>query len=245
MKDEFLNRLESFEKSLGVLAKPENKAIWENKEPEIFTLKATKAATETANCGKLVSDQEKDTTGAAEEKVREQRELSAVLFPMADAVAMFFRDNQMETEAAEVTIYPTDFARLRDAQKLAKARLVEGKALALTTGPSAAAAAKYGINPAKVAILQKEADDVDEVINAPANAIGQRARFTAGARPQWRVTEDLFIDMDELIVQFKGTPAGDAMVADYFKAREITDRGHGPSDDKPETPTPPPTLPSA
>ena len=245
MKDEFLNRLESFDKSLEVLAKPENKLIWENKDPEIFTLKVTNATAETAKCRKIVAEQEKDTTGAAEEKAREHRELRAVLFPMADALAMFFRDNQMETEAAEVTIHPTDYIRLRDPQKLAKARLVEGKAAALTLGPSAAGAKQYGINPAKVAALKKEADDVDDVINAPANAIGQRARFTAAARPQWRVTENHFIDMDELIVQFKGTPAADDMVNDYFKAREITDRGHGPGEDEPENPTPPPTPPSA
>lgn len=240
MKNEFINRLESFDKTLNVLAKPENKAIWENKKPEIFTLKAASATTETGKCKKIVEQQEKDTTGAAEEKAREQKELDALAEPMADAVAMFFRDQQMETEAAEVTLSKRDWDRLRDAQHLAKARLVEGKARALTTGPHAAAAAQYGItggDAGSVAKLQKEADDVERLLNAPANTIGQRARFTAAARPQWRTTEAIFADMDELIVQYQGTEAGNALVADYLKAREINDRGHGPSEENPTTTT--------
>jgi len=49
--------------------------------------------------------------------------------------------------------------------------------------------------------------------------------------------------MDDLAIQFRGTPAGDAFVTTWLASGQIVDRGHGPGPD--DTPPPPPAPPVA
>ena len=52
---------------------------------------------------------------------------------------------------------------------------------------------------------------------------------------------DQLSDLDDLVLQFDGTDAGQRFMAAWKHARSIYDAGHGPGQDTPPTPTPPVT----
>lgn len=228
MQDEFVNRLDMFTRSLGVLDRPEHTSLWEDQPPLIFTTKVGEARTMTGALDEAQKQQEAATTGTTVEKEREETELEEEADLLGDALVLYFNDHGQETEAAEVDLTPTQWAKLRDRQLLAKAQLVIDRATALASGPTATEAAQYGITPAAVAALTKERKDYDDIINAPGVAIAVRKALTDGFRPAFNLVEKKFVELDKLIRQFAKTAEGKTMVASWKAARIIKDAGHGP-----------------
>ena len=244
MKNEFINRLEAFDSTLKILDSEIHKSTWFNKDPLVFTDKVAAARTEVKKCHDIVQNQGADITGQRDRKEREALEAIAEADKVSSALYHYFTDLKREEAAAEVNILKSQWLRMRDQIFLSKARLIESKAGALTTGDESAAAARYGITAAAVAKLKKETDEYELFITAPADAIDQRAIFTAAARPQWRAAEGYFLALDDLIVQFGETEAGKALIAAYTKAREINDRSGGGGSTGGNTPPPGGTPPA-
>lgn len=239
MQDEFTNRLTGFTTSLDTLFLEENKPVWQGQAPEIFEEKVEEAKIMIEEIQTAQKDQEAGIEGAAEEKEREEDELEDAAYVLAQALVLYFRDHQQEAEAGALDLTPSDWDGLRDQQLLTKSQLVIEQAQALIAGADAVTAAKYGINAAAVAALTKERGDFDEIINAPAVAIAIRKALTKGFRPAFKLAEKKFKDLDKLILQFRGTSLGKALIAAWKNARQVKDAGHGPG--TPATPTPPPT----
>ena len=59
------------------------------------------------------------------------------------------------------------------------------------------------------------------LLGAPANARSTRKAKTADLRPRFRAVDVLLEGMDDLIIQFTGTPEKDLFVDGYFNARRI------------------------
>lgn len=146
---------------------------------------------------------------------------------LGQALAIYFRDRQDEAQAAAIDLTPSEWERLRDLQLLAKSKLVADTAAALSNGPAAADAAKYGITPVLVAALTKERDDYDKIVNAPGVAISVRKALTKGFRPAFNLVEGKFKDLDKLILQFGGTDEGRELIAGWKNARAQKEPGAG------------------
>ncbi len=179
------------------------------------------------------------TTGSTQDKKREEKELEDEAHKIGRAVTTYCTDTGDLTTAAKYDLPITSWRILRDEPLLQKARLLITDATALATGSDSLTVAGYGITPATIALLTQDADDYEKFIVAPQTAINERSILTASLRPQVRALSALFDQMDDLALQFKGTPAGDAFAAAWLASGQIIDRGHGPSD------TPPPPVPPA
>lgn len=236
MNDYYLNRLNMGRKVFACLNKPENLLIWQNQPPVKFTAKAAEAATMLAELEALTGKQSLATNGAAADKRREEKELEDTAHALGRAVVACCRDAGDEQGGAPFDLPISGWRKLRDEILLGKARELEAKAAALAATPGGA---DYGITPAAVASLKKEADDYAALIAAPDAAIGERKALTASVRPAFAALEAKLQEMDDLVLAFRSTEAGAAMTAAYFAARSINDRGVGPADKKP-APAPPP-----
>ncbi len=174
MRDEFLNRLAMFQTSLNTLNSTEHKPAWFNQNPPQFTVKVAETAQELTELETFGRQQEAATTGAAEQKEREETEAENAAFILGRALVTYFRDHGNETDAAKADLEISDWRALRDQQLLEKARLVRDLAQGLTAGATAPNAAEYGIDAAAVEALTKESDDYASVITAPQQTIGGR-----------------------------------------------------------------------
>lgn len=105
-----------------------------------------------------------------------------------------------------------------------------------STGPDSATAATFRITAAEVTTLTNEAADFGGVITLPQQKITGKKSLTTQLRPRFRDVERLFKSLDRLILQFRGTHAGLALIAAYQAARNTFDRGTGPG----STPLTPP-----
>lgn len=236
MNDYYLNRLNMGRKVLACLNKPEHLALWQNQPPVKFTTKAAEAAALLAELEALAGKQSLATNGTAADKRREEKELEDVAHALGRAVVACCRDTGDEQGGTPFDLPISGWRKLRDETLLGKARELTAKAAALAATPGGA---DYGITPAAVAALKKEADDYAALIAAPDAAIGERKALTASVRPAFAAFEAKLQEMDDLILAFRSTPAGAHFVATYFEARTINDRGVGPAEKKP-TPAPPP-----
>lgn len=240
MQDEFSNRLDSFDRSLATLDLPEHKPIWENQPPLAVTTKVGEARTMVGELQAAQQRQEAGTSGATDEKDREETELEEAAGVLAEALVIYFTDQGQETEAGEVDLTESDWTKLRDQQLLGKSQLVIDRATALSSGATAVDAAKYGITPAAVLSVTKERTDYDNIVNAPGVTIAVRKALTTGFRPAFRLTEKKFAEVDKLLRQFRTTAAGRTMIAAWNAARIIKDAGHTGGGEAPTNPTPPP-----
>jgi hypothetical protein len=244
MQDEFINRLDMFSRSLGVLDKSEHKAVWENQPPLIFTTKVADARTMVNAIKEAQKKQETGTGGPTDEKDREETELEDAASVLAAALVLYYNDHQQESEAGEIDLTMSDWRKLRDQQLLGKSQLVIDRATALSSGATAAEAAKYGITLTAVTALTKERKDYDDIVNAPDVAIAIRKSLTKGFRTAFNATEAKFAELDKLILQFRLTDGGKALAAAWKAARVIKNSGSSGGEAPPTpgggaTPTPP------
>ena len=240
MQDEFSNRLDAFDRSLDTLDLPEHKVIWENLPPVAFTTKVGEARIVVGELKAAQQKQEAGTGGATTEKDREETELEAAAGILAEALVIYYTDKGQETEAGELDLTESDWAKLRDQQLLTKSQLVIDRATGLSAGATAADAAKYGITPEAVLSVTKERADYDGIVNAPGVTIAVRKALTTGFRPAFKLTEKKFTDLDKLIRQFRAAAAGRTMIGAWNAARAIKDAGHAGGGEPPANPTPAP-----
>lgn len=235
------NRIDSFRARIAILADPAHTPVWDGKAPLVFTEKVATARSKTSELVKLAGRQTAAIAGHAAEKRREEKELEDAAHRFGRALVTYCKDTGDLATAGKYDFPISGWRRIRDEVLLEKARLLAADAGLVSTGTAATAAAKYGISSASIARLLKETEDYEKVITAPVNAIGERSTLTAGLLPKSREIAELFDQMDDLALQFRGTPAGDAFVATWLASGQIIDRGHGPGTGNTLTssPTPP------
>jgi hypothetical protein len=234
MNNIITNRIATCCARLAVLDNPEHTPVWESKAPLKFSEKGATARSKIGILVELAGRQSASIGGHAQDKRREEKELEDEAHKLGSALVSCCQDSDDLATAAKYDFPISGWRRLRDEELLNKARLLATDAGRIASGPDAAA---YGITPAAVAKLNKEADDYERVITAPAGAIGERSTFTADLLPKTREISTLFDQMDALAIQFRGTPAGDAFVATWLASGQIIDRGHSHGTDN--IPTPP------
>lgn len=239
MQDEYANRLSMFRTSLNLLNTPERKTVWHNQPPVVFTTKVTEAGQAVTDLEALIQAQSSVSSGATEQKAREEAELEDAAHVLGSTLSIWFRDQGDEANAAQVEQPISAWRRMRHQQLLEKARTVRDLANSVVTGPSATAAADYSLNAAAVTALSDEIDDYAAVITAPQQTIAERKALTLQLRERFATVETKFVALDSLILRYNTTPAGRALIDAFQQCRTIRDLGHGPS----APPSPPPPIP--
>lgn len=227
MTSEFDIRLKAFNRALGMLDLPENVTLWKDRAPLMFTVKKEEAVLMVAALTEASQRQEAGLGGLTQEKDREEGELEDAAYMVGQALALWFKDHQQESGAGEVDLTRSEWKLMRDQRLLSKSQRVIDLTAAVTGGPEAVEAAKYGLTPEALTLLIKERADYDHIVSAPGVAQSLRRALTKGFRPAFNLVEAKFKELDMLMIQFGGTAAGRVLTAAWKDARLKKGAGGG------------------
>lgn len=228
MQDVFTNRLGMFHTVKTTLDLPEHTAVWQGNQPLAFGIKYTDFNTELTGLESFVVQHGQTITGAAVDKEREEQELETAAHEFGAALVCWFLRQNDATSASQVDRSISGWQRLRDEALLQQSQIVIDLAQGVIDGPDAAAAVDYGVTQPAVDALTAERADYAAVIASPQQKIASRKSLTAQYRPRFNAVQAHLDEMDNLILQYRKTDAGAALVAAYQASRIIRDLGHGP-----------------
>ena len=149
---------------------------------------------------------------------------------------MFLRDDL--DRLAKVDVAKSDIVKLRQQDLVAKTSDIRDLGLAAQTEPGADG---RGVTAARVAALSTAIAAYTKVMNNPRGQIVNRGTLLKEVETDIADLMDQISDLDDLVLQFDGTAAGQRFIEAWKRARSIVDSGGGHTT-TPPTPTPAPTM---
>lgn len=234
MNDRLTNRLNMVGTCTSLADSPEHKPVWDGQPPVAFGVELTALKTAYTAALSLGSQASSATTGAAAQKDIAETALEDATFPLARALALHFKKTGNLTDRAKVDVPISGIRRLRDQNLLALAAEIRDLA---NTAKTETGATDRGITTARITALTTAISAYETALNAPRGQIVNRSALLRELETQVAGLLDAISDLDDLIIQFGGTAAGDLFLSAWQSARNILDAGHGPG----TPPAPPPT----
>jgi hypothetical protein len=159
-------------------------------------------------------------------------------YPLARATFQCLTSLGRVEDAAKVDFTPSNF---HDARAVALAGMGEtvldlAEPLSQPAGSQPATGDKFGVTADNVSAADALWQTYSVAVGAPGGTRAKRKALTGALPGQFAGVERQFSALDDLIVQFRGTPAGDVFVDSWFNARHVADLGH-----RTATPAPAPT----
>lgn len=236
MNNEDKNRLAMFRTVLTVLDAPTRRSLWENKAPVAFTRQVNTLRGTVTAIAALAQKQERDITGHAEDKEREEKELEAIAYEISAALSAYYEEKNNKAQATAIYLSASSWVALEGDKLLSRARELHAQLLhALEL--DAIGLADFDLDGQDGIALHQETQEFADVLSSPSAAISERRAQTQALRPHFRQATATLRLMDRTILRYNATPAGRELVAAYQSARIIRDTGHGHN---PAAPTPPP-----
>ncbi|HTX22706.1 MAG TPA: hypothetical protein VMD27_12735 [Candidatus Aquilonibacter sp.] len=228
MRDILTNKLGSFQSTLAVADEPENQPIWQNQPPQAFSDGLALARTAVAGLATTGAAQSLPTTGSTAALKALRGQFTTALLPLARATFQCLTSLGRTEDAAKVDVTGS---HLHDARAVALAGIGEtvldlAEPLSTATGSQSAAGDKYGVTADKVSAMDALWQKYSTAVGAPVGARAKRKAMSNQLPGQFAGVEQQFSALDDLVIQFRGTPAGDLFVDAWFNARHVVDLGH-------------------
>ena len=237
MQNEFANRQNMHLTVINLLENPQYQAAWQGQAPTAFASRAALLIPKVRALTDLIGAQQAATTGYAEAKEREEKELEALAHELGLTLADWYEESGREGDAAQIALSLSAWQRLRDTELIAKCHLLHDKlTAALSSAP--AELGEYGLTATDAALLAKETADFELLTADPAAAISRRKALTAALRPSFREVAELLEKMDRLVLRFRRTELGTAFANAWQASRIVRDLGaSAPAELNPVIPT--------
>lgn len=228
MRDILTNKLGSFQSTLAVADEPENQPVWQNQPPQAFSDGLAAARTAVTGLATSGAAQSVPTAGSTAALKLLRGQFTVALLPLARATFQCLTSLGRTEDAASVDITNSN---LHDARAVALAGIGEtvldlAESLSTATGSQPAAGDKYGVTAANVSAVDALWQKYSTAVGAPVGARAKRKAMSSQLPGQFAAVEQQFSGLDDLIIQFRGTPAGDLFVDAWFNARHVVDLGH-------------------
>lgn len=244
MKDTLASKLVSFQASLTVADKEENKPLWQNKPPIAFGEALLAARTAVAALATAAADQSANIRGVADALRGMRIQFENALHPLTRATFRCLKNLGNNQDASKVDFTPTDLRIARAVALSGIGETVLNLAEPLTrpgNNGQPAPGDKYGVTAVKFAELDELWTNYSTAVGAPASARARRKAITDALPGQFARVEEQFAELDDLVIQFRGTEVGDRFVEAWFNARRVVDTGRRAARPNPTT-TPPPAI---
>ena len=210
-----------------------NQPVWQGQPPADFETDLT--ALGTGYEAVLQKDALADgaTGGAGDAKSQAEIALENAAFIVARALVNHFKKTGNLDNLGKVDFTKTEIVRLRNQDLLDQTTAIRDLALATQAEPEAAG---RGVTAARIATLTVALDGFKGLMNTPRGQIVNRSTLKKEVETDVAALVSAVTDMDDLVLQFDGTPAGQRFIAAWKQARMIVNTGGGHS----STPTPAP-----
>ncbi|MGC3958563.1 MAG: hypothetical protein QM813_11660 [Verrucomicrobiota bacterium] len=239
MKIRLQNQLNMVGACLNIAFSAEHRAVWEGNEPADFAADITQIQTDHDNVTAKAAQAEVATGGAADAKGGAETALEEAAFIVTRALANHFKKIGDLDRLGKVDLSKTAIVRLRTQELANKATAIRDIATVAQTEPNAA---QRGVTPARVAALTTAINNFTGVMSSPRGQIVNRSALLREVETDVAALVERVSDLDDLVVQFDGTEAGQRFIETWKRARIIVDLGGGGSNGEttPTTPTPSP-----
>jgi hypothetical protein len=235
MQNEYANRQNMHLTVLKLLDTSEYQSAWKGQKPTAFTTRAAQLGPMVNALTDLIAAQQTATTGYAETKAREEKELEDLAFEISQTLVDWYEVKGREGDAAQIDLSLSSWQDFRDTELIAKARVLHKK-LTEALASDAADLAEHDLTPADAAQLAKELADFELIIADPSAAISRRRALTVTLRPKFREVSELLKKMDRLVLRFRKTEPGTAFANAWAASRIVRDLGGSAPDSPPPAP---------
>ena len=164
------------------------------------------------------------TGGAGDAKAQAEAVLEDAAFKLARALANHFKKTGNLDNLGKVDFTKTDIVRLRNQDLLDQSTALRDLATAVQAEPGAAG---RGVTPARIAALTAAIAGYKAVMNLPRGQVVNRSTLKQEVATDVAALVSKVTAMDDLVVQFDGTPQGRRFAAAWKQARMIVDNGGG------------------
>ena len=228
MKDTLTSKLGSFQASLLVADQNENKPLWQNREPLAFAEGLAVARLAVTGLASTGAEQSASITGSTD-GLRDLRvKFEAALHPLTRATFRCLKSLARDEDAGKSDLTPSDLhnARAGILAGIGETVLDLAEPLAQPAAPGQPAPGeKFGVTAAKFGVVDDLWSRYSTAVGAPTGARAKRKALTDVLPSKFATVEEQFAQLDDLIIQFRGTEAGDRFVAAWFNARRVVDTG--------------------
>jgi hypothetical protein len=241
MNNRVINQLNMVGTCINLATSIDYVNVWTGKEPADFATDFAQLQTDYAAVGQKVALVEAATGGATDAKSAAETVVENTAFVLTRALANHFKKTGDLTRLGKVDLAKRDLVRLTGQELVAKATEIRDFG---TAAQSETGAAGRGVTAARVGAVTAAIAAYTPLMSSPRGQIVNRSTLLKEVETDAADLLDQLSDLDDLVLQFDGTDAGQRFMAAWKHARSIVDAGHGPGQDTPPTPTPPATPPA-
>ena len=211
------------------------KPVWTGNDPADFTTDMAQLQTGFAAVTQKAALAASATGGAGDAKAQAETALEDAAFILARALANHFKKTGNLDSLGKVDVSKSDIVQLRQQDLLDKTTAIRDLGTATLPEPGAAG---RGVTAARIATLTAAINAFTAVMNNPRGQIVNRSTLLKEVDTDTADLLEQVADMDDLVMQFDGTDAGQQFIEAWKRARIIVDTG---GEHASTPPTPPAT----
>jgi hypothetical protein len=238
MNSRLQNQLTMIGSCITLANSTEHKSVWFEKDPADFGTDLVAIQTDYGTITAKAAQADAAAGGAADAKAVAETALEDAAYVLARALAVHFKKSGNLTDRAKVDLSKSEIMKLRTQELVNKTIAIRDLG---TAAVSQTDAAKRGVTAARVAALTAAITAFSNVMNSPRGEIVNRSALLREIETDIAALLDRVNDLDDLVLQFGGTDAGQRFNEAWKGARIIVDSGSGHSTPAPApVPTPNP-----
>lgn len=237
MNSRLQNQLTMVGSCITLANSAEHKPVWLGNEPADFGTDLVALQTDYGTLTAKAAQADAAAGGAADAKAVAETTLEDIAYVLARALAVHFKKTNNLTDRAKVDVSKSELVKLRTQELVNKTIAIRDLG---TVAVSQTDAAKRGVTAARVAALTAAITAFSNVMNSPRGEIVNRSALLREIETDIAALLDKLNDLDDLVLQFDGTEAGQRFNEAWKGARIIVDSGSGHTTPAP-APAPAPT----
>lgn len=218
------NQLTMVGSCVTVANSPDYKPVWNGNEPADFGTDIAKIATDYGGVTAKAAHADAATGGGGDAKSAAETTLEDAAYVLARALANHFKKAGDLDRLGKVDVSKTEIVKLRTQDLVNKAAAIRDLA---TAAVGEAGAAGRGVTAARVAALTAAITNFSKVMNSPRGEIVNRSALLREVETDVAALVEAVSDLDDLVVQFDGSEAGERFIEAWKRARIIVDTGGG------------------
>lgn len=238
MNNRNVNHLTMINACLAIALKPEYRGVWDGRPPIAFTDDFNALKDAMVETDGIAAQLAGTLAGAADAKAQAETQLEDAAYLVASALRGYYKKAGNTEAHGRVNFSKNYLQRLRDAQLVADTKAILTAAQEVVTQP---AAVGRGVTPGAVATLTTAIAAFEALLTKPRTNLVTRNTLLRELATRVAGHLEELADLDDLVLQFGDTPAGQRFVAAWQSARVIVDAGGSQSPEPepaaPATPT--------
>lgn len=216
------NQLNMVGACLAIANNAESKPVWSGQGPADLATDLTQLQTDYQAALAKAAQVDAAQGGSADAKAIAETTLEDAAHVLARAITAHCRKTGAVERLRLVDLSRTEIGRLRNQELLARATEIRDAGTAAKAEPGAAG---RGVTPERIAALTAAITTFAALVNAPRSQIVSRSTLAKELETDTAGLVEAVAHLDDLVLQYDDTPAGQRFIEAWRRARVIVDRG--------------------